>query len=593
MQNKVLLSAVNAKFIHSSPAVRYLKKYCDTQIEGIDIAEFSINDNINSILKRLYNSNAGIYGFSCYIWNISLVLSLCSSLKKAKPEAIIILGGPEVSYDSADILSSNSYIDYIVIGEGEETLRELLCSLISGKGGIFNINGIAFRTDEEIIVNPPRAYIEDLDGIPFPYDSFDDFENKIVYYETSRGCPFNCQYCLSSTIHGVRYLSMDRVKKDIKTFVNAGIRQVKLVDRTFNCDINRSVLIMEYIIGLNSATNFHFEIAADLINERFLRTVEKAPAGMFQFEIGVQSTNPGTLSEIKRVMDFDKVRLNVIKLLGFKNTHIHLDLIAGLPYEDMESFEKSFNDVYFLSADMLQLGFLKLLKGSGIREKRSEYGMEHHDFPPYEVIKTSWMSYKDILMLKDMEHVLELYWNSGKFRNALSFLLPAVSASPFNFYRILSDYWNSKEYYNSSKSINELFNILHHFAADLYADKLDSAQLSLLNEYLKLDFLLYGRSGSMPDVINRFDHSSVKTKISEYMKSRLTDMEGFESFRNMPMRELLKHVGYEVFTRDVFGDVPEAREMVMFYILQPIPNFKNPFYTVVPLEEINEIQIIH
>lgn len=586
MQKKVLLSAVNAKYIHSNLAVRYLKKYCEAHIEGIDIAEFSINDNINSILKKLYSLEADIYGFSCYIWNISLILSLCGSLKKAKPEAVIILGGPEVSYDPENILTDNTSIDYVVIGEGEATLLDLLDCIAVGNRSLSDIPGIAYREGSDIFVTQPRHLIPTLDVLPFPYDSFDGFENKIVYYETSRGCPFNCQYCLSSTIHGVRYLSMERLQQDIKSFVNAGIRQVKLVDRTFNCDIGRSILIMEYIIKQNSATNFHFEIAADLINERFLETVKKAPEGMFQFEIGVQSTNPKTLSAIKRVMDFDKVSHNVGKLVSFENAHIHLDLIAGLPYEDMKSFEKSFNDVYALKPDMLQLGFLKLLKGSGMRECCCEYGIEHHDFPPYEVIKTDWLSFKELLMLKDIEQVLEQYYNSGRFRNTLNYLLQTVGENPFELYRRLSEYWNSKAHFSSSKSINELYTILKHFVADVFAGKLESLQFSLLNEYLKLDWLLYSRSGSMPAVIERFDHASLKEQLQEYLKSNLAETEGFEVIKDMSMREILKHVGYEVFLLNIFAGTPESCEIVMFFPLKSDTGNKKPFFTTVPLEEI-------
>lgn len=586
MQKKMLLSAVNAKYIHSNLAVRYLKKYCQNQIDEIAVAEFSINDNINNILKKLCSTEADIYGFSCYIWNISLILNICSSLKKARPKAVIMLGGPEVSYDPMNVLADNSSIDYIVIGEGEETLYELLGYLTESEGSLSDICGIAYREGTEMFINPPRDLIADLNSLPFPYDSFDEFDNKIVYYETGRGCPFNCQYCLSSTIHGVRFLSMERVRRDIKSFVDAGIKQVKLVDRTFNCDIGRSIEIMQYIIDLDAPTNFHFEIAADLINEEFLKTVEKAPVGMFQFEIGVQSTNPQTLSEIKRKMDFNKVSINSARLLNSRNAHIHLDLIAGLPYEDIKSFEKSFNDVYALRADMLQLGFLKLLKGSGIREKLSFYGMEHHDFPPYEIIKNKWMSFKDILILKDIEHVLELYYNSGRFRNSLNYLLQIISIEPFEFYRILSAYWNSKEYFDSSKSINELFNILHQFITDLFIDKFNSTQLIIFNEYLKLDWLLYSRSGSMPDAIRRCDHSLMKEGIQNYLKSKLTDLEGFNSFKDMSMRELLKHVGYEIFEHNIFGSTPEEGRSVVFYPIKQDSGRMDHPYISIPLDEI-------
>lgn len=586
MQKKVLLSAVNAKYIHSSLAIRYLKKYCETQIEGIAFAEFSINDNINSILKRLYNSGADIFGFSCYIWNISLIRSLCSSLKKAKPEAVIILGGPEVSYDAESLLNDNPFIDYVVIGEGEEALLDLLGCITASKCKLSNIPGIAYRNEGHAILTQKRSNISSLDSIPFPYDSFEEFENKIVYYETSRGCPFNCQYCLSSTIHGVRYLSMDRLRQDIKSFIDAGIKQVKLVDRTFNCDIDRSIEIMQYIIDLKSKTNFHFEIAADLINERFLQTVEQAPYGMFQFEIGVQSTNPKTLSEIDRTMNFDKVGLNVSRLAAFKNAHIHLDLIAGLPYEDMKSFEKSFNDVYAFRPDMLQLGFLKLLKGSGIRENSREYGMEHHDFPPYEVISTKWLSFKEVLELKDMENLLELYFNSGRFKHTLDFLLKSLGVAPFDFYRKLSDYWNAKGHFNSSKGVSELYEILKRFAADEYICKLDSSGYSSLNEYLKLDWLLYSRSGSMPESIDRYNHSLLKDRLQEYLKNSIINWEGFEEYKNMPMREVLKHVGYEVFGKNIFDISPSDDETVMFYSLKQNSNCKNTFFIAIPLMQI-------
>ncbi|MBP7072521.1 MAG: B12-binding domain-containing radical SAM protein [Clostridia bacterium] len=586
MKNEILLCAINAKYIHSNLAVRYLKKYCETQIEGIDIAEFSINDNISSILKKLCCSDARIYGFSCYIWNISMVLDICSSLKKAKPEAVIILGGPEVSYDAANLLSIYSFINYIVIGEGEAAMIDLLRFLTAGKGNLPDIPGIAYRSGESIAITEPRPDIPDLDALPFPYDSFDGLDNKIIYYETSRGCPFNCQYCLSSTIRGVRYLSMDRVRQDIKSFAAAGIKQVKLVDRTFNCDLDRSMEIMQYIIDINPSANFHFEIAADLIDERFLEIVEKAPDGMFQFEIGVQSTNPKTLSEIKRKMDFDKVSHNVARLLSFKNAHIHLDLIAGLPYEDMESFEKSFNDVYSLKPDMLQLGFLKLLKGSGIRKGCEGYRIQHHDFPPYEVISTAWLSFKELMELKDIENVLEQYYNSGRFRHTLDFLFQAAETEPFDFYRRLSGYWNQKGHFNSPKNVNELYTILKCFVEDAFVNRLDKEQFSLMNEYMKLDWLLYVRSGSMPAAINRFSHAIIKEEIHGYIKNKLTDIDTFKDFKNLSLREILKQVGYEVFLRNIFADTPSRDEIVMFFPLRPSSSKKRINFTAVPLKEI-------
>lgn len=586
MQNKILLCAVNARYVHSNLAVRYLKKCCKDLFGAVVIAEFSINDNIDGILKSLYSSGAYIYGFSCYIWNIDIILKLCASLKKVRPEAIIILGGPEVSYDAASLLEENPFIDYVVAGEGEQTLPELLGCIEGSQSGFSEIAGIAYREGGGVRINQPRPPVPDLDMLPFPYDGFKDLENKILYYETSRGCPFNCQYCLSSTTRGVRYLSMDRIRRDIKRFTDAGVKQVKLVDRTFNCDINRSIEIMEYIIQLNSTVNFHFEIAADLVDGRFLETVEKAPKGMFQFEIGIQSTNPETLSEIRRKTDFSKVASVVRRLVGFGNCHIHTDLIAGLPYEDLTSFEKSFNAVYELKSDMLQLGFLKLLKGSGIRERRRQYGMEHHNHPPYEVLKTRWLSYKELLLLKDIEYVLELYHNSGRFRHTLEFLLKSLMASPFDFYRKMSVYWNMENHYGSSKGISELYLILKQFVACMYPDALSSDQLTLMNEYMKLDWLLSDGRGSMPGAIARFDHGRIKERLQEYLKTRLLNTEEFEAFRSMTMRELLKHVGYEVFERNIFIEAPSDCKVVMFYPLKRKPDAVKPFLRIVPLEEI-------
>ncbi|MGE5678660.1 MAG: DUF4080 domain-containing protein, partial [Pseudomonadota bacterium] len=507
-------------------------------------------------------------------------------LKKAKPDAVILLGGPEVSYDPADVLENNPAVDYIIAGEGEASFLELLKCITTVERKPSGIMGIAYRDGNAVIVTPPRPLIADLDTIPFPYDTLDGFDNKILYYETSRGCPFNCQYCLSSTTHGVRFFSMGRVKRDIKYFIDAGIKQVKLVDRTFNCDIRRSVEIMQYIIELGSKTNFHFEIAADLIDESFLETVEMAPVGMFQFEIGVQSTNHETLAEIRRKMDFAVVSRNVARLIAFGNCHIHLDLIAGLPFEGLKSFEKSFNDVYALLPDMLQLGFLKLLKGSGIRERSIAYGMEHHAFPPYEVISTSWLSFAEMLELKDIEHVLEQYHNSGRFRHTLAFLFDTLEIEPYELFRRMACYWNSMGHFEASKGINDIYIIMKQFTTYEFSGSMDSEKSAILNECLKLDWLLYSRSGSMPSAIERYDHAPIKEQLQNYLKFELLKESQFEAFSGMPMRELLKNIGYEVFTRNIFNNSNSKVNVVMFFRLKSNTAIKNQAFTLIPLDEI-------
>lgn len=585
MKNNVLLVGINAKYIHSNLAVRYLKNYCRDEFEKIDIMEFSINDYIDNILKELYFATADIYAFSCYIWNIEIVMKICSSLKKAKPEAVIVLGGPEVSYDSREILEHNHYIDYIIFGEGENTFLELLKYLEGESIDMGRIEGLCRRNGIEAVENSPRSLIPELDKLPFPYDIFPE-NNRIIYYETSRGCPFNCQYCLSSTVHGVRFLSTDRIREDISKFVQAGVKQVKLVDRTFNCNISRAVNIMEYIISLHTGTNFHFEICADLLNEAFFEVLRKAPRGLFQFEIGIQSTNVNTLNEIKRKTDFEKLKLNVEKLIAIGNAHIHLDLIAGLPNEDFESFRQSFNDVYAMRPHMLQLGFLKLLKGSGLRENAVQYGIEFHDFSPYEVIRTSSISYEELLKLKNLEHVLELYYNSGRFQKALDFLFSNLNITPFDFYSSLSGYWHKHGYFRGSKGLNEQYTILYEYVNDTMRNRIDSPGHKVFNEMLKLDWLLYCRSGKMPEIIDRYDHSKVKETLHNYIKDNISSEGVFQRLSGMTFKDVLKHINYEVFFIDILDEALPLEETVVFIITDPHSPNSTPCCFSIPLSKI-------
>lgn len=559
MEKNCLLIGINAKYIHTNLAVRYLKAYCKRQHQRVDLREFSINDNLDNILKEVYTSQTQIYAFSCYIWNIELVLKLCSSLKKLNPQSVIILGGPEVSFDSVQLMSKHYFIDYIIRGEGEETLSDLLQLLHCDEQNPSVIQGLTYRKDDNIVSNADHLLLHDLDVIPFPYEGFEQLNNKIIYYETSRGCPFNCQYCLSSTMSGVRYFSMERIKKEIKLFVDKGIKQVKLVDRTFNCNKQHSLEIINYIIKLNGKTNFHFEIGADLLDDEIIAILSKAPKDMFQFEIGVQTTNQATLSEVSRAMNLDKVKQNVSALLQARNSHLHLDLIAGLPFEDFNSFGKSFDEVHLLMPAMLQLGFLKLLKGSGIRDRASEYGIEYNSFSPYEVLKTKWISYEEIIILKEIEHILELYYNSGRFKNSLNQLFKNHYSSFFHFYKDFAEYWRRNALFAASQSTKELYNILYCFAES------KSLMSVPLNELIKLDWLLYYNNGNMPNSIKRFDHSKVKNPIQNYIKTNPIVAKNLFPDDEIDYKNLMKSIYYEVFYTDVLHFPEVEQEYVVFF----------------------------
>lgn len=559
MKKSCLLIAVNAKYIHTNLAVRYLKAFCQSHYSNIQLREFSINDHIDNILKEIYTTECYIYAFSCYIWNIDMILKLCSSLKKINPKAIIVLGGPEVSFDSEELLYKYAFIDYIIRGEGEETLLELLECLDGQNLDIKSVAGLTYRASEKIICNEERRLLENLDVIPFPYDDLSQLNNKIIYYETTRGCPFNCQYCLSSTIKGVRFFPMDRIKKELKLFIDNGVKQVKLVDRTFNCNKNHSLEIIRYIISQKGKTNFHFEIAADLLDEETISVLAEAPKGMFQFEIGVQSTNPKAIKEISRVMDLEKVKQNVLALQSIQNSHLHLDLIAGLPFEDLDSFHKSFDEVHKLMPDMLQLGFLKLLKGSGLRAKAKEYELQYNEFNPYEVLSSKWISYKELNRLKEIEEILELYYNSGRFKHSLGYIFNKSCFSYFDFYKSFSDYWRSNGLYSVSQSTKELYSILYSFA------ELHGFMSLELNELIKLDWLLYFGNGAIPGSIKRYPIGDIQKLLQDYIKNTTVVADKLFQNEDIISKSLKKGIFYEVFYTDVLESPYTRQETIIFF----------------------------
>ena len=471
-----LFVAVNAKYVHTNIAVRYLKRICENQGFDCDFAEFTINEPQNIILQKLYMQDAAVYGFSCYIWNIGTVLELCRNLKKLKPVCKIVLGGPEVSFDAEEILKNNDFVDFVFSGEGEALWADFL-SDIPKPGQV--IGG---------------KRVEDLDKLPFPY-SDDDLRNvvvgeKLVYYETSRGCPFGCAYCLSSTTDGVRFLSLERVKNELKKFAELGVMTVKFVDRTFNADKKRALEIWKYCLTLSGDTCFHFEIGADLITDEAIEGLKAAPKGKFQFEIGVQTTNEKVISEISRTMDFEVLKRNVKAVKENTQIMLHLDLIAGLPFEDFESFKKSFDDVYALNPHVLQLGFLKLLKGSRLREDASKYGMMFSDVAPYEIFSNRWISYSEIIKLKGVEDVLERYMNSGRFPRTLK-CLESIVGSTFEFYEKLSNFFDNRGLIGQGVKRISLYQLLYEFLKEELPDE----NLSKVMGEMKKDFAAWHSNG--------------------------------------------------------------------------------------------------
>ncbi len=473
---KALFVAVNAKYVHTNIAVRYLTRYCCGTGIDCDFREFTINEPQDSILDKLYMSDADVYGFSCYIWNIGRILEICKNLKQLKPDCIIFLGGPEVSFDAERLLNENDCVDYIICGEGEIAVADFLKNI----------------PDKRCVIQGTK--LKSMEDLPFPYTS-DDLKNvvageKLVYYETSRGCPFSCAYCLSSVDCGVRFLSLDRVKAELEQFVDANVMTVKFVDRTFNADKSRAVQIWEYILSLEGETCFHFEIGADLLDDRAIEVLKRAPKGKIQFEIGVQSTNPKTIAEISRTMDFNALSRNVTKLKEKTNVALHLDLIAGLPFEDYNSFKSSFNDVYNLSPDVLQLGFLKLLKGSALRRDAAKYGMAFNAYAPYNIFSTNWLSYDEIIKLKAVEDVLERYFNSGRFEETLKIALRFFN-SPFDFYYRLSEFWNAKGLIGQGVKRITLYQLLY----DFLCSELKEEEVNTVVARMKKDFALWHSNG--------------------------------------------------------------------------------------------------
>ena len=460
---KILLAAFNAKYIHSNLAVYDLQAYASEYADHIILKEYTINQQKDDIMRDIYLEHPDVVCVSCYIWNLSFVKELMADLTKILPDADFWAGGPEVSYDAEKFLTENPEFKGVMVGEGEETFRELAGYYVEkDPQNLKDMTGVCYRDGDQIIHNGWRQ-IMDLSKIPFIYKDLSDFKNRIIYYESSRGCPFSCSYCLSSIDKKLRFRDTEMVKKELQFFIDNKVPQVKFVDRTFNCKHDHAMAIWKYINEHdNGVTNFHFEISADLLREEELQEMSTMRPGLIQLEIGVQSTNPDTIKAIHRTMDFGKLKGIVERIHSFGNIHQHLDLIAGLPYEDYDSFRHSFNDVYALKPQQLQLGFLKVLKGSHMMEMCQEYGIVYKTREPYEVLSTKWLDYDHVLKLKTVENMVEVYYNSGQFQNTLEYL-EGFFPDAFSIYERLGNFYMEKGYGDVSHTRMRRYEILLEF----------------------------------------------------------------------------------------------------------------------------------
>lgn len=473
---KILLVACNAKYIHSNLAVYDLQAYASDYADHIVLKEYTINQQKDDIMRDIYLEHPDVVCVSCYIWNLSFVKELMADLIKILPGADFWAGGPEVSYDAEKFLTENSEFKGVMVGEGEETFKELAGHYVEkNPQDLKNMTGICYRDGDQIIHNGWRQ-IMDLSSIPFIYKDLSEFKNRIIYYESSRGCPFSCSYCLSSIDKKLRFRDTETVKKELQFFIDNKVPQVKFVDRTFNCKHDHAMAIWKYINEHdNGVTNFHFEISADLLREEELQEMSTMRPGLIQLEIGVQSTNPDTIKAIHRTMDFEKLKGIVDRIHSFGNIHQHLDLIAGLPYEDYDSFRHSFNDVYALKPQQLQLGFLKVLKGSHMMEMCKEYGIVYKTQEPYEVLSTKWLDYDHVLKLKTVENMVEVYYNSGQFQNTLEYL-ENFFPDAFSIYERLGSFYMEKGYGDVSHTRMRRYEILLEFLEDVPEISMDQVK---------------------------------------------------------------------------------------------------------------------
>jgi len=621
---KTLIISLNSKYIHSSLASWYLKASCGPECGEVIVSEHTINENPDNIMASVYLQRPDIAAFSCYIWNISYVLRLASSLKKLLPQTAIVLGGPEVSYDAADILKHYDFIDFVIAGEADRSFAQLvrlLSSLSSrsnykirkisedgslsanetasgaegvsdagklpeglsykaGEGlagytaftddaefaaGAEEIDGLVYRDRVGINANTPAA-IDDLDSVPSPYtdEMISSLKNKIVYFETSRGCPFSCSYCLSSATSGTRYFSLERVYSDLDRLVKSGVKQIKFVDRTFNANPQRAKSIIRHILKLNEELasdhdvicNFHFEVGADLFDKEFTELFASAPEGLFQLEAGVQSTNCETLSAVCRKTDLNKLFNNLRAIREKGNVHIHADLIAGLPFEDYRSFAGSFNDVYSVKPHQLQLGFLKFLKGTEMRRQAEALGYLYRDYEPYEILAGKYISGQELIKLKGIAELVDRYYNSGRFNFTLDYVIGRYFSTPFAFYESFYEYHKEHGYLGVSFSNRDQYMIFDEFCSHIpcisgqngtAADCDENTDVSVYRELLRLDFLASDNTGTLPSFMQSRYSSEFRERCIEFLRDTEKINKMIPETIGLAPKQILKKVHFDQF----------------------------------------------
>ncbi len=549
---KILLAAINAKYIHSNLAVYSLKSYVDSKRKNhnelrteIDIGEYTINQPIDGILQDIYKRKPDMIGFSCYIWNIQFVLQIARNLIKVLPKTAIWLGGPEVSYDGRQVLKKEAEITGIMVGEGEETFSELIDyyeQLEFGhvpKKDLAQILGIIFRCESGSIIETAQRPPLCMDTIPFPYQSLERMEHRIVYYESSRGCPYSCSYCLSSIDKRVRFRSLELVKQELDFFLKWKVPQVKFIDRTFNCKKSHCIEIWKYLLKKdNGVTNFHFEISGDLLSDEELELLEHMRPGQIQLEIGVQTINPKTIEEIHRNMDLVRLEQNVRKIKTFGNIHQHLDLIVGLPYEDFESFCQSFDRVYHMRPEQLQLGFLKVLKGSHMEEMAETYGLSYHEEPPYEVLFTKWLDYEEVLRLKRVEEIVEVYYNSNQFSYTLR-EMENKWQSPYAMFESMANYYRKQGFFEINHSRLARYEILFQFLQEQ-----EPQRIEIYRDILMYDLYLRENVKSRPQFAR--EQGGYKTRIKQFFIEESQNPRYLKGYEAYDSRQISKMAHVEV-----------------------------------------------